>query len=200
MLAINSAPDTSVGYFCAGDAHNVDEVLAEALAGTLRSGRLSRMRVELGDRLISTRVLNDALYCHESPAATSRYIIGYDGQQERQMSSGVWVGPAAGSTAALRSAGGKVMAVGSQKLQFVVREPYRGVDNKYELTKGMVAPGDDLQITSRMTKGRLFLDGTQKVHAVGIGDRVRMTLSDEPLTLLGLKRHSGGSGNALSLK
>jgi len=200
MLAINSAPDTSVGYFCAGDAHNVDEVLAEALAGTLRSGKLSRMRVELGDRLISTRVLNDALYCHESPAATSRYIIGCDGQQERQMSSGVWVGPAAGSTAALRSAGGKVMAIGSQKLQFVVREPYRGVDNKYELTKGMVAPGEDLQITSRMTKGRLFLDGTQKVHAVGIGDRVRMTLSDEPLTLLGLKRHSGGSGNALSLK
>jgi NAD+ kinase len=200
MLAINSAPDTSVGYFCAGDAHNVDEVLAKALAGTLRSSKLSRMRVELGDRLISTRVLNDALYCHESPAATSRYIIGYDGQRERQMSSGVWVGPAAGSTAALRSAGGKVMAVGSQKLQFVVREPYRGVDNKYELTKGMVAPGEDLQITSRMTKGRLFLDGTQKVHAVGIGDRVRMTLSDEPLTLLGLKRHSGGSGKALSLK
>jgi len=63
-----------------------------------------------------------------------------------------------------------------------------------------VAPGEDLQITSRMTKGRLFLDGTQKVHAVGIGDRVRMTLSDEPLTLLGLKRHSGGSGSALSLK
>ena len=31
-----------------------------------------------------------------------------------------------------------------------------------------------------MTKGRLFLDGTQKVHAVGIGDRIRMTLSDEP--------------------
>jgi len=200
MLAINSAPDTSVGYFCAGDAHNVDEVLAEALAGTLRSTKLSRMRVELGDRLISTRVLNDALYCHESPAATSRYIIGHDGQQERQMSSGVWVGPAAGSTAALRSAGGKVMAVGSQKLQFVVREPYRGVDNKYELTKGMVAPGEDLQITSRMTKGRLFLDGTQKVHAVGIGDRVRMTLSDESLTLLGLKRHSGGSAKALSLK
>ncbi|UCH28363.1 MAG: NAD(+)/NADH kinase [Myxococcales bacterium] len=72
MLAINSAPDTSVGYFCAGDGHDVDEVLASALAGGLKSSKLCRMRVELGDRLISTRVLNDALYCHESPAATSR--------------------------------------------------------------------------------------------------------------------------------
>jgi len=200
MLAINSAPDTSVGYFCAGDGHDVDEVLAEALAGRLKSSKLARMRVELGDRVISTRVLNDALYCHESPAATSRYILEYSGKHERQMSSGVWVGPAAGSTAAIRSAGGKVLPIGSQKLQFVIREPYRGVDNKYELIKGLVAPGDHVQITSRMTKGRLFLDGTQKVHAVGIGDRIRMSLSDEPLTLVGLKRRSDGPVPALALK
>jgi len=200
MLAINSAPDTSVGYFCAGDGHDVDEVLAAALEGRLKSSRLARMRVDVGEKVISTRVLNDALYCHESPAATSRYILEYAGDQERQMSSGVWAGPAAGSTAAIRSAGGKVLATGSQKIQFVIREPYRGVDNKYRLVKGMVPPGEDLKITSRMTKGRIFLDGTQKVHVVGIGDRVRMTLSDEPLTLLGLKRHSDGSSTASALK
>ena len=175
-------------------------MLAKALSGDLRASKLARMRVEVGDRLISTRVLNDALYCHESPAATSRYILEHGDDRERQMSSGVWVGPAAGSTAAIRSAGGKVLPVGSQKLQFVVREPYRGVDNKYDLTKGLVSPGESLEITSRMTKGRLFLDGTQKVHAVGIGDRISMTLSDEPLTLLGLKRRSDGSSSALALK
>ncbi len=194
MLAINSAPDTSVGYFCAGDGHDVDEALAAALAGRLKTHRLSRMRVEVDDRLISTRVLNDALYCHESPAATSRYVLDYGGEQERQMSSGVWVGPAAGSTAAIRSAGGKVLPIGSQKIQFVIREPYRGVDNKYHLVKGLVGPGEDLKITSRMTRGRIFLDGTQKVHFVSIGEQIRLSLSDEPLTLLGLKgRSDGGS-------
>lgn len=196
MIAINSAPDTSVGYFCAGNGHDVGEVLDEALAGKLKASKLSRMRVEVGERLISTRVLNDALYCHESPAATSRYIIEHEGRLERHMSSGVWVGPAAGSTAALRSAGGKVLPIGSQKLQFVVREPYRGVDNRYDVIKGFVPPGEDLKITSRMTKGRIFLDGTQKVHGVGIGDRIRLTLSDEPLTLLGLKRRSESSSVA----
>jgi len=200
MRAINSAPDTSVGYFCAGDGHNVKEVLAAALEGTLKSSRLARMRVDVGDNVISTRVLNDALYCHESPAATSRYILEYGGDQERQMSSGVWIGPAAGSTAATRSAGGKVLPTGSQKIQFVVREPYRGVDNKYRLVKGMVPPGDDLKITSRMTKGRIFLDGTQKVYSIGIGDRIRMTLSDEPLTLLGLDRRSDQSSKSSALK
>ena len=200
MLAINSAPDTSVGYFCAGDGHNVHEVLAAALEGGLKSSRLARMRVDVGDKVLSTRVLNDALYCHESPAATSRYILDYAGDQERQMSSGVWVGPAAGSTAAIRSAGGKVLATGSQKIQFVVREPYRGVDNKYRLVKGMVPPGEDLRIASRMTKGRIFLDGTQKVYSIGIGDRIRMTLSDEPLTLLGLDRSNDRSSKPAALK
>jgi NAD+ kinase len=200
MLAINSAPDTSVGYFCAGDAHDVVEVLAAALDGSLKSSRLARMRVDVGDKLISTRVLNDALYCHESPAATSRYILKFGGEQERQMSSGVWVGPAAGSTAALRSAGGKVLPIGSQKVQFVVREPYRGVDNKYRLVKGMFAREEVLEITSRMTKGRIFLDGTQKVYAIGIGDRIRLTLSDEPLTLLGLRRRTDGSSKVPRLK
>jgi NAD+ kinase len=200
MLAINSAPDTSVGYFCAGDGHNVDEVLAAALGGSLKSSRLARMRVDVGDNVISTRVLNDALYCHESPAATSRYILEYGGDQERQMSSGVWIGPAAGSTAAIRSAGGKVLPTGSQKIQFVIREPYRGVDNRYRLVKGMVPRGEAITITSRMTKGRIFLDGTQKVYAISIGDRVRMTLSDEPLTLLGLERRTGPSSKAPALK
>lgn len=195
MVAINSAPDTSVGYFCAGDGHDVDEVLAAALAGRLRSHKLCRMRVELDGRAVSTRVLNDMLYCHESAAATSRYVLDFGGQRERQMSSGIWAGPAAGSTAAIRSAGGKVLPIGSQKLQFVVREPYRGVDNRYRLEKGLVVPGEDLKITSRMTKGRIFLDGTQKVHSVEIGQQIRLALSDEPLTLLGLKRRGDGSAS-----
>jgi NAD+ kinase len=178
----------------------VKEVLAAALAGRLKSSRLARMRVDLNDETISTRVLNDALFCHESPAATSRYILEHRGQQERQMSSGVWVGPAAGSTAAIRSAGGKVLPIGSQRLQFVIREPYRAMEQKYSLTKGMVSPGEDLKITSRMTKGCIFLDGTQKVHAVGIGDCVRLTVSDEPLMLLGLDRRADGSSVAAPFK
>jgi NAD+ kinase len=195
MVAINSAPDTSVGYFCAADGHDADEVLAAALAGRLRAHRFCRMRVDADSRVISTRVLNDALYCHESPAATSRYVIEYQGRRERQMSSGVWAGTAAGSTAAIRSAGGKVLPVGSQKIQFVVREPYRGVDNKYDLVKGLFGAGEDLKITSRMSKARIFLDGNQKVHAVALGEQIRLSLSEEPLTLLGLKRRSNhGSG------
>ena len=58
MLAINSAPDTSVGYFCAGDGHDVHEVLEAALGNQLKSSKLARMRVEVGTRVISTRMFS----------------------------------------------------------------------------------------------------------------------------------------------
>ena len=76
------------------------------------------MRVELNGESLHDRVLNEALFCHASPAATSRYILRVaraDGAEpdvladEEQKSSGLWVGPAAGSTAAQRSAGGSVL-------------------------------------------------------------------------------------------
>ena len=109
------------------------------------------MRVDLNERLLHNRVLNEALFCHASPAATSRYMLrllkGAAGtraeqvvDEEEQKSSGLWVGPAAGSTAAQRSAGGAVLPLTSQKIQFVVREPYVGADARTRMTVGLVEP------------------------------------------------------------
>ena len=99
MLAINSAPEFSVGYFCAGTKNNLEETLAQALCGDLKETKLTRMQVQLDGEVVSKRVLNDVLFCHESPAATTRYILEHRGKEEDHKSSGVWIGPAAGSTA-----------------------------------------------------------------------------------------------------
>ena len=197
VVAINSAPEISVGYFCAGDRHRVFETIRAALEGELKRTRLHRMQVEIDGELVTTRVLNDILFCHECPAATTRYILRLDresvagageGEQEEQMSSGIWVGPAAGSTAAQRSAGGKVLPVGSRRLQFVVREPYSGVQSAYGMRRGMVPPTGELRILSKIREGRIFMDGAQKIRSVDIGSEIRLTTSPEPLTILGLSR------------
>jgi NAD+ kinase len=188
MVAINSAPAASVGYFCAGDRDALRETLQMALAGELKSTRLTRMEVALDGEVVSTRVLNDILFSHQCPAATTRYIIRLGAQEEEQLSSGIWAGPAAGSTSAQRSAGGKVLAPGSQKLQFVVREPYVGLRDGYSLTKGLVVPGESLRIRSKIREGRIFMDGAQKMLDVDIGVEIRLRASNEPLTLLGLRR------------
>lgn len=188
MVAINSSPETSVGFFCAGPGHDVEKILASALAGKLRSTKLTRMKVEIDGRVVHRRILNDVLFSHSCPAAATRYILAFRGVEEEQLSSGIWVGPAAGSTAAQRSAGGKILPAGSRKLQFVVREPYSGVGPASRLTLGLVAPGQALLIRSKIREGMLYMDGHDRTHAVDIGSEVRLSESDEPLTLLGLRR------------
>jgi NAD+ kinase len=189
MVAINTAPDDSVGYFCAGTRDGLEQVLSRALAGKLRRTSLSRMRVELDGHVLSERVLNDALFSHECPAATTRYLIRHGDQEEEHKSSGVWIGPAAGSTAAQRSAGGKVLPLKSEKLQFVVRELYEPHgQHALKLLKGLVEPDDALELRSKVPAGRLYLDGPHRDHDVSLGSVVRFRRSSEPLTLLGLRR------------
>jgi NAD+ kinase len=196
LLGVNSAPSHSVGFFCAARKGSVREALAAALDGSLRHVELTRMRVELNGRALHERVLNEALFCHASPAATSRYFLRLLGENDRvlgeeeQKSSGLWVGPAAGSTAAQRSAGGRVMPLSSRRLQFVVREPYRFRVDALRMTHGLVDEGETLAIRSQMRQARVFLDGDRIMHEVSIGDVVKMLLSDEPLVVLGLSADS----------
>ena len=194
MLAINSSPKTSVGYFCAGTCYELEELVEKALAGELTPTRLTRMEVAVDGEVHTKRVLNDILFCHKSPAAATRYLLrvldesgARVGETESHTSSGIWVGPAAGSTAAQRSAGGKVLPIGSKKIQWVVREPYRPGDVELTHARGLLRPGESLVVKSKIREGRIFFDGAQKVSKVDIGSEIRVRRSDEPLTLLGLR-------------
>jgi NAD+ kinase len=107
---------------------------------------------------------------------------------EEHKSSGVWVGPAAGSSAAQRSAGGRLLPVDAEELQYVVREPYEVNGVKYALKRGLVKRGQALKLESHMRAGRLYLDGPHSVHTVEMAARIAFRQSPEPLTLLGFRR------------
>lgn len=193
LLGINGSPKSSVGFFCAAVRETAADVLARALDDDLPRTRLSRMQVELDGELLHHRILNDALFCHASPAATSRYILTLRsgprdaGRVVEQRSSGVWIGPAAGSTAAQRSAGGKVLPLRSTALQFVVREPYVRDGKRDRLVRGLVRPGGELELRSKIMDGRVYLDGVHTMHPVGLGQVIRFRRSPEDLTVLGLR-------------
>jgi NAD+ kinase len=188
VVAINSAPEDSVGYFSAGTREDVGDVLADALAGRLRATQLTRMRVELEGEVITSRVLNDVLFCHASPAATTRYALRVRGHEEEHKSSGVWVATPAGSTAAIHSAGARPLPIASQELVFRVREPYPYGRARLKLLQGTLGPRETLSITSQVRSGRLFVDGPRDVHVVEIGARLTMSRSPDPMTLLGFRR------------
>jgi NAD+ kinase len=188
LLGVNSSPKHSIGYFCAAQRENVEDLLARALSGRLPAVELTRMRVVVDGRQVSSRVLNEALFCHAIPAATSRYIVRFSRRREEQSSSGVWIGTAAGSTGALHSAGGKVRPLTSAALQAVVREPYFGSGPPFRLQRWDIPERASLEIQSKMQDACLFLDGPFKRVRVALGETMTFSRSPEPLNVLGLKR------------
>lgn len=187
IVAINTAPEDSVGYFCAGTKHTMGDVLDDALAGRLTQRKLTRMHVSVDGEAVHNRVLNDVLFAHECPAATARYVLFHGDEAEEQKTSGLWVGPAAGSTAAQKSAGGQVMPIGSRRLQYVVREPYALGGKPARLTRGYVGPSEELRVQSRIRAGRLYVDGPHLGRVIDMGSELVMRASDEPLLLLGFR-------------
>lgn len=188
VLAINSAPQHSVGYLTATTIITAATVIEQALSRELAVTRLQRMAVDIEGERVYSRVLNDVLFSHECPASTARYLIRLGDVEEKQMSSGLWIGTAAGSTAAIRSAGGQVMPPQSRRLQYVVREPYRMEGRRFMLVRGMVPPQERLVLRNITDSARLYVDGPHVVLPVKLGQTVEFYLSEEPLRLLGFRR------------
>jgi NAD+ kinase len=186
ILGVNSAPRHSVGFFCAARRANFQKLVTAALADKLPSVTLTRMKVSVNGRVRSSRVLNDALFAHVSPAATSRYVLERGSHSEEQRSSGFWIGPAAGSTAAQLSAGGRVQPLTSRRLQLVVREPYVPFGKPYRLARCLIPPGEPLIARSNMDDAALWLDGPHRQVPVRLGDVLEFTASEESLQVLGL--------------
>lgn len=187
VLAINSDPSSSVGYFCAGAADEFERLLDSTLAKKLDATLLSRFSVSINGESKTPPVLNEILICQLNPAAVSSYFLKIDGYEEGHKSSGIWVSTPAGSTAAIRSAGGMVMPLGSQNVQFVVREPYITNKRNYRQLKGIRPFGSEIEIVSKMQEGRIYVDGPHIVYPFQIGDRIRLTYDVPKLEVLGIE-------------
>jgi hypothetical protein len=61
-----------------------------------------------------------------------------------------------------------------------------GDGRRYQLRKGLIAPELPLQVTSRMRRGRVFIDGSHLHYALDLGDVLTVTLAPTPLRLFGL--------------
>lgn len=178
MLGVNSA-SSSAGFFCSATSRDFGAVLDRIAAGQLRSRPLWRMEILINGVPLGHHALNDVLFAHRVPAETSRYILGLGGLTQEQKSSGIWICTAAGSTGAMRSAGGAVQAMDSRELQYLVREPMDWALKGPPLLKGCFT--GELQAISRMVSGALFIDGGNLRVPFGFGDRLTFRGSALPL-------------------
>lgn len=191
IFGINSAPSTSVGFFCRAKMNTAKKIFEDIQTGVCEEIQVSRMQIAINGVLMTKRVLNEALFCHASPAATTRYFIEiryFDSHtiSVEQKSSGFWIGPPAGSTAAIRSAGGIFLPLGARELQLVVRELYTPIfqtSEESKITNRFLKEKDVVSVLSKTRRGKLFLDGSMCELNVEIGDRIEFSLSNENLRM-----------------
>lgn len=186
ILGVNSSPRHSVGFFCGATIRSFKRVLTRALDGEAEITTVRRMRVTLDEHVLHDRILNDILITQAHPAATSRYIIRVGRRREDQRSSGIWVATPAGSTAAIRAAGGKLLPIGARRLQYRVREPYLPPAKSYDLLGGVLKERQKLSVESRMMKGRLYLDGPRNSHDFTLGSVAVFEMRGHPLKVVAL--------------
>jgi NAD+ kinase len=186
VLGVNSDPQRSTAFFCAADRSSIQPRLEALLTGTLSEVRLTRLQASINETPLPYYALNDLLVAHVNPAAVTAYILHLGDASEPQKSSGVWIATPAGSTAAIRAAGGRVMPLRSRKLQYLIREPCFGDGNPFRFLKGIVPPHTPLRLTSRMRRGRLFMDGPHLRFPLGLGDVLTVTTAPTPLRVIGL--------------
>ena len=123
IFSVNSDRKNSVGYFAVADRFNFEKQFQKYLDKKLHEVMLTRLMLKINNEYYTKRIFNDVLLSNETASLTSRYEIHAQGKKEMQKSSGIWISTAAGSSGALRSAGGKALSLTSPNFQFLVREP-----------------------------------------------------------------------------
>jgi NAD+ kinase len=187
VIAVNSDPHHSVARFSGCDEKGFPKVLADYRKGRIGTRKIARLQFSVNGKANPWLVLNEILVAARNPAGTSRYILEVGGRVEEQLSSGVWIGTAAGSTAALYSAGGKTLPLVSTSFQYLVREAYHRKFGARKLLKGVLGAKQKIRMISYMRQGRIFLDGANLEFPFKLGDRLEIGLSPKPLKVIGLK-------------
>lgn len=159
IFGINSAPQTSTGFFCLAGPKNFKRHLKEILAGKRKPKFVPRLVGFLGRRRLKPFGLNELLFASRLQGETARYWLCVGRQKEEQKSSGVWVATGAGSTGAIHSAGGRPSSLLSTKLQYLVREACRFPKNHHHLLRGFLKAGRTIKIISGIEEGTVFIDG-----------------------------------------
>ncbi len=182
ILGVNSAPDTSVGHFCAATGQTIQAALEAIQADEYKTLELARMSLSIDGEKNPNPILNDILFSHAVPAAATRFELELKGKAQQFKCSGIWVSSASGSTGAMHSAGGTKMPPQSKNIQYMVREPY-GHDAETQQVSPHGIHDGELSILSLVRQGMVYLDGHRLKQKVGYGQRITLSTGAPSLNL-----------------
>lgn len=188
ILGINSAPDSSVGYFCTyamiQERNSIQSLLDSFLrTDSIPTMPMQRIQLYLNDEPVHYPVLNDILIAERNPAATSRFSVRLNETQNSYKCSGAWLSTAWGSSAAWKSGGGRVFPEtnrhGKRQFGLLIREPYEPIAESKRAR--LISEADSFQIVSRMVNGNIYLDGLHRVLPFDMGDTASFKFTETAL-------------------
>ncbi|EOY13513.1 NAD(H) kinase 3 isoform 2 [Theobroma cacao] len=170
----------STGYLCAATVKNFEQVVLDSfLEGQTVPSKLSRISVSVNSKALPAYALNDILIAHPCPATLSRFSF---------KSSGLRVSTAAGSTAAMLSAGGFAMPILSQDLQYMVREPIASGGAISGLMHGLIKSDQSIDAAWFSKEGSIYVDGSYVFFTIQSGDTIEIS-SKAPVLQVVLAPH-----------
>ncbi|CAN6694109.1 unnamed protein product [Malus baccata var. baccata] len=175
------------------DPTQPEEVLDNILESQANPSKLTRISIRVNSEVLPTYALNDILTSHPCPAALSRlsFKIKKDDQPcsllVHSRSSGLRVSTAAGSTAAMLSAGGFPMPILSQDLQYMVREPI-SPGNASSLMHELIKSHQSREATWLSKEGVIYIDGSHVCYSIQDGNAIEIS-SNAPILKVFLPHH-----------
>ena len=188
VLGVNPDPDQYDGILVRLSAEGLGASLRRSLAGEAALERRTMVAAVLdgGERLLA---LNEVFVGHRSHQS-ARYETSVQGRQEFQSSSGLIVSSGTGATGWARSimeATGESIPLGPEDraLGYFVREAFPSISTATNLTQGLLAEEEVLEVVSEMNEsGVIFGDGIEDDRlAFPWGKRARIAVSSRRLAL-----------------
>ncbi len=184
MLGINPNPRNKEGFYMQADALNFEEKLDLVLENKFKIIYLLRLNAEINGQKLKQSCLNEIYIGDIKPYNVFNYELIIDGKREFQRGSGVIIGTPSGSSAWLKSSGGRLMKLDEQKFQYVSRELYEGkLTKKYILKQGIVEKEKIIELFCK-SPGILVIDSISPEYELKIDDKIKLYVDKNPLNYI----------------
>jgi NAD+ kinase len=183
LLPVRSDPG-SHGALCQYGADEVDAAIDAALEDPAIE-EWSRAEVDYDGE--TAYALNEVFIADSHSMEVARYEVSDGERTEEHMNSGLVVSTGAGSTGWYNNIPGSdgAFPADADELRYIEREPIR--DGDQELNSGVLEPGEELEIRSKMNvDGIISVDGDREDLLFGFprGATATVRLADSPLRVV----------------
>ncbi|MFH1590399.1 MAG: NAD(+)/NADH kinase [archaeon] len=187
VLGINSDPKNKEGALTRATRASIPETIRAIVEKEYTTQPIQRLSAVKGHRKLEP-ALNEVFFGNELAWRTSRYEVRIGKKRERQMSSGLIMSTAAGSTGWAASMDEKPIPIGSKKIRYLVREPTKGRICGHSLIRKTLKTGGKVTITSLDDYNIAIADSVGKPVRVRKGETLTIMAAAQPLQLIRLKR------------